>query len=162
MVRIFVDYNLVAIPVPVRDDAVIERSDIPVEITKPEAFAVSACKHEYMLGAKAAREASVGPRVIQVKMRIVRAGTMSHPFIVLGVNVRQIRMTFLVYVNAVLGYSSVLVPSCRGRGPGRRCRSRTVSGDVAAANLRGVAAVWFAAAPLLLRKSSYANQDRKA
>ena len=162
MVRIFVDHDLIAIPVPIRDDAVIERSDIPVVITKPEAFPVSACKHEYMLGAKAAREASVGPGVIQVKMRIVRAGTMSYPFIVLGVNVRQIRMTFLVYVNAVLGYSSVLVPSCRARGPGSRCGSRTVSGNVPTANLRGVAAVWFAAAPFLLRKSSYANQDRKA
>jgi hypothetical protein len=95
-------------------------------------------------------------------MRIVRAGTMSHPFIVLCVNVRQIRMTFLVHVNPVLGYSSVLVPSCRGRGPGRRCGSRTASGDVTAANLRGVAAVWFAASSLLLRKSSYANQDCKA
>jgi hypothetical protein len=157
MVRIFVDYNLVSIPIPVRHDAVIERSDIPVEITKPEAFPVSACKHENMLGAKAGGEVPVSPGVIQVEMWIVRAGTMSHPFIVPGVNVRQIRMTFLVHVNAVLGYRSVLVPSCGRRGPGRGCGSRTVSGDVPAANLGGMAAMRFAASPLLLRKSSYAN-----
>jgi len=64
MVGIFVDYDLVSIPVPVRDDAVIERSDIPVEIIETEPFAVSAGEHEYMLRSKAAGEMSVGPRVI--------------------------------------------------------------------------------------------------
>ena len=154
MVRIFVDHDLVSIPVPVRDDAVIERSDVPVEIAKPEAFPVSACKHEYMLRSKAAGEMSVGPWVIQVVMRIVRAGIMSHPFIVPGVNVRQVRMTFLVHMNAVLGHGSVLVPSDRGRGPGRRRGSRTVSGNVPAANLRGVTAMRFAAAPFSCAKAA--------
>jgi hypothetical protein len=158
MVRILVDYDLVAVPVPVRDDGVIKRSDIPIVIAKPEAFPVSACKHEYMLGSKAACEVSVRPRVIQVEVRIVRGG-MSHPFIVPGVNVRQIRMTFLVDMNAILLCSSVLVPSFRGRGPGRRCGSRTASGNVAVANLRAVAAMWFVTATFLLRKSSYANQE---
>src|SRR5260370_24065224 len=109
-----------------------------------------------MLGAKAAREASAGPRVIHAVMRIVRAGIMSYPLIVPGVNMRQIRMTLLVHMYVVLGYSSVLVPSCRWLGPGRRCGSRTVSRNVSAANFRGMAAVWFAATPSLLRKSSHA------
>src|SRR5260370_25025360 len=102
MVRIFVDHDLIPIPVPVRDDAVIVRSDVPVEIAKPEPFAVSARKHEYMLRPKAAREMPVGPRAIPGEMRIVPPGIMSHPFIGPGVHVRDIRLTFLLPSSSVL------------------------------------------------------------
>src|ERR1035441_10867197 len=100
MVGVFVDHDLIAAPIPSRDDVVIVRGDIPVKIVKPEAFPVSSRHHEYMLRSKAAGEASVRPRRIEVVMRVVGATIVSDPFIVLGVNVRNIRMTLLVHPHA--------------------------------------------------------------
>ena len=115
-----------------------------------------------MLRSKAAGEASVRPRRIEMVMRVVGASTMSDPLIVLGVNVRNIRMTFLVHPNAVLGHRLGL-PSCRfrsARSPGSRRGSRAASRNVSTAYRRWfTAAVLLPTAPLLLRKSSHANQN---
>ena len=162
MVGILVDHDLIAAPIPSRHDVVIVRGDVPVEIVEPESFPVSSPQHEYMLWSKATGEASVCPRLIEVVMRIVGATIVSDPFIVLGVNVRNIRMTFLVHPNAVLGHRLGL-PSCRfrsARSPGSRRGSRAASRNVSTANRRGfTAAVLLPTAPLLLRKSSHANQN---
>jgi hypothetical protein len=163
MVGILVDHDLIAAPIPSRHDVVIVRGDVPVEIVEPESFPVSSPQHEYMLWSKATGEASVCPRLIEVVMRIVGATIVSDPFIVLGVNVRNIRMTFLVHANAVLGRGLWLLPSCRGRSarsPGSRRGSGTASRDVSTAHRRrATAAVLLPTAPLLLRKSSHANQN---
>jgi hypothetical protein len=163
VVRVFVDYDLIASPVPSRNDVVIVRGDVPVEIAKPEALPVSPGKHEDMFPSKATGEASVRPRVIDVEMRIVGATPMSDPLIVPGVNVRSFRMTSFVHGNVVLGRGPGLLTSCRGgfaRRPGSLGGSRTVSRDVSAANLRAVtAAALLPPAPPILRKSTHANQN---
>ncbi len=85
---------------------------------------------------KAAREASVRPRAIDVVARIDGGGIVSGPSIVASVDVRNIRMTFRVDRKEVLGPAS----ACRGRSllsPGSLRRSGTASGDVSAANRRG-------------------------
>src|ERR1039458_7590036 len=205
MVGVLVDHDLIASPVPARDD-------VPEKIAEPEAFPVSSrkheymlrskatgeapvCprlidvimrivgatimsdplivrseglpvpsrKHEYMLRSKATGEAPVCPRLIDVIMRIVGATIMSDPLIVLGMNVRNFRMTCLVHGNAVLGRGSGLLTPCRG-GSARRLGSlrgsRTASGNVSTANRRLVtAAAWRLIAPLILRKSKHANQN---
>ena len=117
-----------------------------------------------MLPSKAAGEASVRPRLIEMVMRIGGAAAMPDPLIVLGVNVRNLRMTFLVRANAVLGRGRGLLPSCRFRStlsPGRLYRSRTASRNVSTANRRRVTApALLPALPLLLRKRCHANQYR--
>ena len=89
MVGVLVDHDLIASPVPVGDDVVVVRRDVPEEIVKPEALRVSSRKHEYMLRPKAAAEVPVRPRQIEMVMGIVRASIVSDPLIVLGVNVRN-------------------------------------------------------------------------
>src|ERR1017187_5405364 len=162
MVGVLVDDNLIAVPVPAHHDVVIVRGDVPVEIVEPEAFPVSSRHHEYMLRSKAPGEVSVCPRRIDVEMRVVGATIMPDPFVVLGVNVRNFRMTFLVRPNAVLGRRLGL-PSCRfrsARSPGSRRGSRAVSRNVSTAKRRGfTAAVLLPTPPLLLRNSSHANQN---
>jgi hypothetical protein len=98
--------------------------------------------------------------MVHVKMRIVAAAPVSDPLIVLGVNVGKFRMAFLIDGDVVLG--SGLPVSLRGRSAhGLRGRG-TAGRDVSTANL-GVtapvlcAAVLFAAASSILRKSSRAN-----
>src|ERR1039457_5934697 len=162
MVGVFVDHDLIAAPVPAHHDVVIVRGDVPVEIVEPEAFPVSPSKHEHMLRSKAAGEASVCPRRIEVVMRVVGATIMPDPFVVLGVNVRNFRMTLRIRPNGVLGRRWGL-PSRRfrsTRSPGSRRGSRTASRDVSTADGGGTtAAVLLPAAPLLLRNSSHANQN---
>jgi hypothetical protein len=143
MVRVLVDHDLIASPIPVTDDVVIESGDIPVKIAEPEAFPVSSRKVEYMLRSKTTAEMSVRPRLSEVVIRIVPATIMSDPFIVLGVNVRNIRMTLLVHGNVVLGSGSGLLTSCRVRSARRRGSpggSRTASRNVSTANRRVTAA----------------------
>jgi hypothetical protein len=115
-----------------------------------------------MLRSKAAGEASVCPRLIEAEIPIVGATIMSDPLIVAGVNVRELRMTSLVHGNAVPGRGIGLLPSCRSRiarRPGSR--RRTASWNVSTANRRrATAAAWLPTAPLILRKSSHANQNR--
>jgi len=96
----------------------------------------------------------VCPRLGEVVMRIVGATIMSHPSIVLGVNVRNARMTFLVHDNVVLRRGSALRTSCWLGSPRR---SRTVSGNVSTANRGMTAAARPATASSTLRKSDQAN-----
>ena len=149
MVGVLVDNDLIAGPIPARNDVVIVRGDIPEETTKPEAFPVSAAEHENVLRAKSAAEASVRPRLIEVVMRIVGAAIMSHPLVVLGVDMRNIRMTLLVHGNMVFGGgrpASCRCRSARGRG--------TVGRNVPTPNRRWATAA--AGLPASLRKRSHA------
>src|ERR1035438_7203000 len=130
MVRVLIDHDLIAHPVPAFDDIVIVRGDVPVEIVKPEAFPVSSRKVEYMSQSEATGEMSVRPRLIEVVMRIVAATIVSYPFIVLGVHVGNVRVTFPVHGNAVPGCGMGLLAS-RGRGrPRSPGGGRAASGDV--------------------------------
>src|ERR1039457_7532152 len=72
-----------------------------------------------MLRSKATGEASMYPRLIEVVMRIAGPTIMSDPLIIRGVNVRNVRMTFLVHGNVVLNRGIGLLTSCRGRGARR-------------------------------------------
>ena len=162
MVGILVDHDLIASPVPARDDVVIVRRDVPVEVAKPEALPVSSGKHEYVLRSEATAEVSVCPRLIDVVMRIVGATIMSDPLIVLGVNVRNFRMTFFVHGNVVLGRGSGLLTSC-GAKPARAWKpSREQDRAQECVHRqppRGDRRVTPHRAPYSLRKSSHANQS---
>ncbi len=162
MVRVVVDHNLIAGPVPAGDDIVIVRGNVPVKVAKPEAFPVPSRKHEDMLRSEATGEAPVCKRLINVEMGIVRATTMSDPLVVFGVNVRNLGMTSLIDSNAVLRCSSGLLTARRGRiatrirRPGR---SGTASGNVSAADCRRVTAAWLFTISLSLNKGRRAHQN---
>lgn len=151
MVRILVDHELIASPVPIRHDVVIEGGDVPIVIAEPESFPVPSGEVEYMLRAEAAAETSVCPRLCEVIMRIVGATIMAYPSIVPGIDVRNVRMALLVHFHVVLdGLPGVLPPR---RGGSARWR-RTVRRNMSAAN-RGVTVGPATALP----KSSHANEN---
>jgi hypothetical protein len=174
MVGVFIDYNLIASPVPISDDVVIVRGDVPVEIVKPEAFPVAACKHEYVLRSKAAREVPVCPRLRELVMRIAGSTIVSDPPIVPGIDVRNVRMTRPVHGYVVLGrgigfLTSFGGGSSRRLGHSRRLRrsrrlgsprrSGTASRNVSTANLGMTAAALRPTTPSVLRKRSDTNQN---
>ena len=160
MVRILVDHELIASPVPVRHDVVIEGGDVPIVIAEPEAFPVSSRKIEYVLRTEAAAEMSVCPRLSEVIMRIVGATIVSYPSIVLGVDVRNVRMALPVHFHVVLGRRfGLLTPVRRARRRRSPCGSRTARGNVSAAN-RGMTTAAAVGPAAVLPKSSRANENR--
>jgi len=77
-------------------------------------------------------------------MQIVAATVVSDPLRVLGVDVRNVRMTSPVYGNVVLGRRTGLLTSCWARNTrmARNLRGRwTASRNVSTAKLRGATAV---------------------
>jgi len=113
-----------------------------------------------MLRSKTAAEMSVFPWLSQMVMRIGSTTIVSNPFIVLRVNVRNVRMALLVHFHVVLGRGPGLLSSCRGgspRGRGSPRRSWTARRNVSTANRGMPATLWPATA---LPKSCYANENR--
>jgi hypothetical protein len=79
MIRVLIDHDLVTIPQPTVDKAVIVRSDAKVESVEPKTLSISSRKPEDMAAAEAAREASVFPRMILAVVGIISAGIMPEP-----------------------------------------------------------------------------------
>jgi hypothetical protein len=162
MVGVFVDHDLIANPVPISDDVVIVRGDVPVEIVKPKAFPVSAREPEYMLRSKAAGEAPMRPWLGDLVMRVAGSTVMSNPPVVPGVDVRNVRMTGPVHGNVVLGRGGGLVTAFGGGSPrrlGSRRWSGTASRYVSSADRGVTAAARSFATTSVLRDCSGTNQN---
>ena len=101
MVRVLVDYDLVAIPEPVIAEIEVVGGYAEVETTEPETLPVPSSQAEDMAAAEAAGEVPVFPWMIEVVMRIVAPGIVPNPFIV-GMNVGCFGMALLVRKVAVL------------------------------------------------------------
>jgi len=104
----------------------------------------------------------MNPWLIEMVMRIVRTAIVSHPLIVLGVHVRNLRMACFVRSHVVLWLRRGLLASRRRRHRGRfGClrRSRAVRRNVSAPYLGVPASAWalIPAASLILRKCSNAK-----
>ena len=159
MIGILINYDLIAIPIPARDDIVIVRSDVPVEIVKPEAITISAAEHEHMLRSEAAVEMAMRPGMIGVVMEIITPSVVSKPPIVVRVHVRHVGMTLPVGLKVVLlNRPPTAVGGAlpyRGLSPGGR---RSVSRDVSTSEFGMAAAAIFPSS--LLRKSRDAKQNR--
>src|SRR5579872_147476 len=163
MVGIVIDDHLIATPVPTRDDVVVVRRNVPIEIIEPEAFAVSSAQNEHVLRSEAAAEASVRPGLIHTVMRIARARIVAHPLVVVGVHVRKFRMTSLIRRKAVLDRGLLTARRCRcarwREYPGGR---RTVGGNMPAADRCGMpAAVLLPAVLSILRSACHAYQNQQ-
>lgn len=82
VVGIFVDNDLVSAPIPIVAEAIVGSGDAESETAEPEAFTIAAFDTPHVAGTEAAGEASMGPRMIEMKVRIVAAGVMAYPFAV--------------------------------------------------------------------------------
>jgi hypothetical protein len=89
MIRIVVDYNLVAIPVPVRNIRNIKRRYAPVEVIEPKSIGIAAAKHPYMAPAQPPWEMAMRIRMSLMEMWIVARLVMPDPPVV-PVHVRSI------------------------------------------------------------------------
>src|SRR5260221_8314226 len=79
VVWVFIDNDGVAIPEPVTDVGIIERSNTEEETVKPETLPASASQMEYVLPPKASRKVPVLPRPVEMKSRMLASPVLSHP-----------------------------------------------------------------------------------
>jgi hypothetical protein len=79
MIGIFVKRDLVAVPQPVIAEGEVVGGDSEVEATEPEALPVSSLQSEDVAAAKATGEAPVFLGMLEVIMRVIAAGIVSHP-----------------------------------------------------------------------------------
>lgn len=91
VVRIFIDYDAVAVPIPVVAVLILEWGCCEVVAVKPETVRTAASQHPDMPGAKSADEASMLPRMIHVETAIVATPVVANPAAI-GVNVRRVRV----------------------------------------------------------------------
>lgn len=125
VVGIFVDYDLIGTPVPVIAEAVVDGEDAEGETAEPEALTIPAFNTPDVLGAEAAREVAVRPRMIDVIVRIILAGVVPDPLAV-GVDVRSVGMTGFVDIFGSVSGMSLGLSRSRTMGRGMRRRSRRV------------------------------------
>ena len=96
MVGVVVDYDVVAIPLPIAAIIVIVGRDLKEKPSDVEPIPVAAVQPPDVLRADGARKVSMLPGMIEVIVRIVSSAVVPYPFVILSVHVWSIRMTRLV------------------------------------------------------------------
>src|SRR5579862_2217040 len=123
MVGILIDHHVIGVPQPTIAVLDVVWGNAEVEATKPKATGSATSEMVPVLRAEGGRKVAVLPRVIEVEVRIVSAGVVPDPPIVVGVDVRGRR---------VPGFVDVAVAACRPMIAGARGR-RAVGRDMSAA-----------------------------
>jgi hypothetical protein len=95
VIRIFVDHDRIAVPVPIINIVIIVWRNAEEPVVKPEAVAVSSSEVILMAASKAAGETAVLPGMIQMIVGIVAAGIVPDPSVIV-VDVRSFRVTRLI------------------------------------------------------------------
>jgi hypothetical protein len=101
VVGIVVDDDIVAVPVPAVAEGYVIGGYPEVEAAEPEASRAAASQTPVMFGAKAAGEATVFPRVIEMIVRIVAAGVVAYPVIAF-VDVGRVGVSLMVVKVAMI------------------------------------------------------------
>ena len=128
MVWVVVDDNVIAVPQPVSASIVIIWRGLKEESADIEALAIAAMQPPDVMGTDGSGEVSVLPGMIEMIVWISPAGVVSHPVIVLSVNVWRRGMPGLVLVSSpLLGMLGLVLRWFRCRSVHR---SRAVLWDV--------------------------------
>jgi hypothetical protein len=102
VVGIGIEHDVVVIPEPVAGIVVVVWRDLEVEAVDVESLAAAAVKPPDVPRADRAIEASVFPGMIEMIVGIVASGVVSHPLVILRVDVRGFGMVRLIAEGAPL------------------------------------------------------------
>ena len=92
VIRIFVDDDVVTIPVPTIAECKVCRRNAPIPSVEPESARTTASQMPSMRRTKPTSEASVFKGSINTIVAVIAASVMSHPAVA-GIDVRRIWMT---------------------------------------------------------------------
>jgi hypothetical protein len=157
VVGVFVNGDIVAVPVPVITVGKVKRGDAEVEAAKPETAGIASLQTPLVSTAKAAIEAAMLPWVVEPEARVVAPTLVSHPFTVV-VDVRGLGMILTIAIRALVPFivmvAVVVVPLVRvaviSRGPLAR--------NVSATNVTVMVAV---VVLVMLRESRQGKNQRR-
>jgi hypothetical protein len=79
VVGIVVDYDLIAVPVPVSDVGQIKRRDAPVKVVKPESIRIAAAKHPDVFPSQSRSEMTMRVRMSKMETSVVAPFVVSDP-----------------------------------------------------------------------------------
>lgn len=96
VIRVFVNYDVIGVPVPVIAVTDVVRSHTKKETAKREPIWSASRKMPYMAFAKATGKAAVLPRMIEMVVRVIATRAVSDPDITLCVNVRSFGVARLI------------------------------------------------------------------
>jgi hypothetical protein len=101
MVGVFVDRDVVAVPIPVVAVREVKRGDTEVEATEPETAGIAALNAPAVVAAETAVKAAVLPGTVKVEADIVAPVIVSDPFAVV-MDVWGFRMLIAIAIGAVV------------------------------------------------------------
>ncbi len=95
MIRIVINHDGIAAPVPIAHIRQIERRYTPIPVVEPKPVGTAAGQMPHMARPESARPTAVLERMIQVKLRGVTALVVPYPLTV-GMHVGRFGVTFLI------------------------------------------------------------------
>lgn len=119
MIRVLVNHNRIAGPIPVANIIEVVRRDAPIEVVEPESARTAAFETKNVAGTESARETTVLPWTIQVVVGIIATGIVADPFSI-PVNVGRVRVTGLILITlsaTILSLPLLLTIALLGRRP---------------------------------------------
>lgn len=97
MVRVFVDHDVVSIPVPTVHIADVIGGDAPIKVVEPESTGSTACEPPVVRGPESAVEVAVSPGAIDMIVLIIAPIVMADP-VIAAVDVRGIRVSLRIAI----------------------------------------------------------------
>jgi hypothetical protein len=108
VVGIFVNHDVVAVPIPVIGVGKVKRGDAEVEATKPETAGISTLDAPPMSATEATLKASVLPRMVEVEAVVIPPHVVPNPFAVV-VDVWGFRMAVAVLIRVPVPIVMVVI-----------------------------------------------------
>lgn len=113
VVGVFVNDDWIRVPEPVADVVDVAGEDAEVPAVEPEAVRPAAAQMIHMASSETPGKASVLPRVLDAKARVIATG-VPDPAVISGIHVRSIGMAWCVTEIALLWGSALLAASGSG------------------------------------------------
>jgi hypothetical protein len=107
VIRVFIDHDLVTIPIPIIDEAVVVGRHAEIEAIEPEAVASAAAETENVARPEAAGESAMFPGAVPVDLEACIVAVVSDPLIV-GVHVRSVGVAGAVVESALILVTLIL------------------------------------------------------
>jgi hypothetical protein len=102
VVRIVIDHDVIVVPEPVSGVVIIVRRHLEEEAANVESIKSTAAQAPDVPRAKAYGKVSVLPGMVKVVVLVIAARIVANPAIIFSVDVRGLRVAFLVVIPGVV------------------------------------------------------------
>lgn len=101
MIRVVVDHDVIRIPEPAIDIAVVVRCDAEVEAAEPESRGAATSQVPVVRGTESADEMTVFPGMVEVIVCVIAASVVADPMVI--VDMRSVGVAWMIGKVALIG-----------------------------------------------------------